>query len=456
MRRLLAIAGQTVLSAVRFRVVVTGAGLLAVAVVLLPLLVKHNDTARMYAQVMLTYNLLISFGLLGFITLWLACGSLAGEIESGQLQLVAVKPVRRWQLWLGKWLGIVAVNMVLLGVAVVVTLAMLFGRAGELPAPQRAALNDQVLVARGVVREAPTDLARDIETLEANRLAQPDAAGLEPNFVREQMTALARSRHETVAPDYRRQWALDFRGSGVRPDQKLHLRVRFHAAGRDEGRTHETVWVIGDPVSGRALRTPRTLTAEIFHEFEIPAAHIGNDGWLRIECENRGDTTLLFPLADGLEVLYPAGGFASNLLRGVVILLCWLALLAALGLAASSFLSFPTAALVSLGLLYVALSGGSLDEAVQEGSVFGFDHETSERVAGGLDTLMLPVFRALDFVVNGITGYAPVADLGAGRAIGWATLVEAVGRIVVLAGGLCAAVGMIGLTRRQLGLAVNA
>ena len=86
MRRLLAIAGQTVVSAIRFRVVVAAAVLLGIAVVSLPLLVKHNDTARMYAQVMLTYNLIVGFGLLGFMTLWLACGTLSGCFQSVNVQ----------------------------------------------------------------------------------------------------------------------------------------------------------------------------------------------------------------------------------------------------------------------------------------------------------------------------------------------------------------------------------
>jgi hypothetical protein len=213
--------------------------------------------------------------------------------------------------------------------------------------------------------------------------------------------------------------------------------------------------VLGDPALGRATRVPRALAAETVHEFEIAAGQIGSDGWLRIECENRGDTTLLFPMEGGLEVLYPAGGFTANLVRSAVILLCWLMLLAAMGLAASSILPFPTAAMVSLGLLYVALSGGGIREAVQEDSVFGYDHETSERVSHGLDLVFVPVFRGLDLVVNGITRYSPIADLGAGRLIGWPVMWDAIFRVVVLAGGLCTCTGIVLLSRRQLGMPMS-
>ncbi len=67
-----------------------------------------------------------------------------------------------------------------------------------------------------------------------------------------------------------------------------------------------------------------------------------DDGELdRAVSRNPNTTALLFPLEDGMEVLYREGGFGLNFMRGLGIILCWMALLAALGLAAASFLSFP-------------------------------------------------------------------------------------------------------------------
>ncbi len=84
---------------------------------------------------------------------------------------------------------------------------------------------------------------------------------------------------------------------------------------------------------------------------------------------NPNDTALLFPLEDGMEVLYPEGGFALNFVRGLGIIFCWMALLAALGLAAASFLSFPVAAFFSLAMLVVVFSSGTLADAVESGTV---------------------------------------------------------------------------------------
>lgn len=440
-------------AAVRFRLVVAAVLLLVICIIALPFLVRHNGTARMFAQVMITYNLTVITGLLAFLTLWLACGALAGEVESGQLQLVAVKPIARWQLWLGKWLGVIGLNLLLLGASVGAAWLLLQWRARELPADQQTVLREEVLVARGSVREAPVDLEKDVAALFRKRQQQPDAADLDPALIEQQMRAVAKARMETVAPNFRRLWALELgaRAASLR-DQPLHLRVQFHSARGFDSSLHNIVWIVGDVASGRYSRMPLQMAADTMREFAIPPNLFDASGRLHVECENRGDTTLLFRLEDGLELLYPAGGFTLNLLRGAGVILCWLALLGALGLAASSLLSFPSAAVVSLSLLYVGLSGGSFAEAVNAGSVFGLDHETGQPAFGGLDTIFLPLFRLLHLVVGSVTSFSPISDLSTGRAIGWAALTSAVVQIVLLAGGFFAAAGMVTLSRRQLGL----
>ena len=92
-------------------------GAVAAAVVGLPLLIKDDGTARGFTQILLTYTLSAITGLLGLSTLWLSCGTLARDIEECQIQVVATKPIARWQIWLGKWLGIVTLNAALLAIS---------------------------------------------------------------------------------------------------------------------------------------------------------------------------------------------------------------------------------------------------------------------------------------------------------------------------------------------------
>ena len=117
MQQLLAIAGLTWKAAFRFRLFLVVAVLLLASVIGLPLLIQDDGTARGFTQILVTYTLSAITGLLGLSTLWLACGTLARDIEECQMQVLATKPVARWQIWLGKWLGIMTLNAALLALS---------------------------------------------------------------------------------------------------------------------------------------------------------------------------------------------------------------------------------------------------------------------------------------------------------------------------------------------------
>src|SRR5882672_8075660 len=161
MQRLLAITWLTWKAALRFRLFLVIAALLLVSVVALPLLIKDDGTARGFTQILLTYTLTTITALLGLSTLWLACGTLARDIEECQMQMVAVKPIARWQIWLGKWLGIVSLNAALLILSGLSVYGLLQWRATRLSAAEQKVLRNEVLVARASAKQPSPE--KDIE-----------------------------------------------------------------------------------------------------------------------------------------------------------------------------------------------------------------------------------------------------------------------------------------------------
>src|SRR6187200_3462222 len=127
--------------------------LLLGGVIVLPLIVKDDGTARGFTQIILTYTLALTTTLLGFATLWLSCGILAREIEEAQMQMVVVKPIARWQVWIGKWLGILMLNAMLLALSGVAIFVMMQWRASKLSPKEQAVLRNEIFVARNVARE---------------------------------------------------------------------------------------------------------------------------------------------------------------------------------------------------------------------------------------------------------------------------------------------------------------
>jgi hypothetical protein len=161
----------------------------------------------------------------------------------------------------------------------------------------------------------------------------------------------------------------------------------------------------------------------------------------------------VFPLDEGLEVLYREGGFGLNFARGLGIILCWLALLSAVGLAAASLLSFPVAAFVSVSLLVVGLSSGTLGSVVSEGTVVGVDHEGGSAAPTVLDRVLLPLFKSILAVVRLVEMFSPVEALSSGRSITWGDLARAFAQVVLLLGGLFALAGIVIFSRRELATA---
>ncbi len=196
-----------------------------------------------------------------------------------------------------------------------------------------------------------------------------------------------------------------------------------------------------------------SLAPDTFHEFEIPPDLFDENGILTIVFFNPNNTALLFPLDEGMEVLYREGGFGLNFARGLGIIFCWMALLAALGLASASFLSFPVAAFFSLGLLTVALSSGTMANVVSEGTVLGGNSETGQASRSVLDFIVIPVFRVALSVINLAKEFSPIDSLSSGRSITWSELGMAFAQIVLLLGGIFALFGIFVFSRRELATA---
>ncbi len=457
MQRIFAIAWLTWKAALRFKLFLVIATLLIAAVVGLPLIIQSDGTAQGFTQIILTYTLSAITALLGFSTLWLSCGTLARDIEECQMQVVATKPIARWQIWLGKWLGIVSLNAVLLALSGGCVFGLLQWRATKLPPTVQRTLREQVLVARGAAREPDDSAQIDAETerILQSRLKRHPVDAADVPEVRQQIREGVKADLQLVPPSYQRVWKINL---GLAKNnlrgKPLQLRVKFNAANRSPSGTFTALWQVGDPPNTAYWRSePMSLAPDTFHEFAIPPDLFDANGVLTITFVNPNDTALIFPVEDGMEVLYPEGGFAMNFARGLGIIFCWMALLAALGLAAASLLSFPVAAFFALAMMVVVFSSGTLAESVNNGTVAAGNEEKGIAGHSIADIVLIPAFKGVLAVVNLAKDFSPIDALSTGRCITWSELGLAFVQIVLVLGGCFAAAGIIFFNRRELATA---
>ena len=454
MKKVLAIAGLTWKSAFRYRLFWIMAVLLIAAVVGLPLILKADGTAKGLAQILLTYTLSAVATLLGVATLWLSCGTLAKDVEECQMQVVAVKPIARWQIWIGKWVGLLSLDAALLALAGIAIFSLLHWRASHLPAAEQKILHNEIFISRAAIKDRPPDLTDAIDALMKRRVKRhSEYTDAELAELRQQATALVIAGITEVPPGYSRQWGIDMHTLRDRLGERpLQLRVKFHTAKPNPDQRYVTGWIVGPTNSSQRVGIQQNLPPDSFQEFEIPTL-LDDKGILWVDFVNPNDVAISFPLQDGFELLYPESTFGINFVRGLGVLFCWLALLAAIGLAMASFLSFPVASFASLGLLMMGLSSSVVSSVVEQGTILGYDAAKGGYGHSPVDLIVVPIFQMALKVINLVESFSPIDSLSSGMSITWHDLALAVTQIVLLLGGFFCVLGIILFTRRELATA---
>lgn len=427
--RIAAVLRLTWHDAIRSRVVVSLLVALLLVLVGLPLLVQGDGTPAGRLRVLLEYALAAAVGLLSAATLWAGCASMAVEMEDRRLFVVLAKPIHRWELWLGKWLGIVMLD----GLALVVTgLVVAVSIACVRPAGHDARV-DALLCAR--------------ETLHP---VAPETSGSSSGGAPGTPSTPAR-RALTVDPGQ----AVDLRfppSPAPVSQAPLELRTRLGSS-RPERSALETRWIAGPPETPVAV-IDATNFPGLPIALELPATACGADGVrLRfVNTERRYPATVIIaPEAGGLELLVPRDGFPVNLVRSLLVIWARLAFLAALGVAAGSLLSLPVAVFVSVFFLVLLAMAGYVETVAATG-VFYVPHEGEPEPPTWVDRGVLHVFKAMHVVTEPLVRFDPVPLLADGRRVSWPMVLEAGGTLGVGYVSVVALLGLWRFTRREVGL----
>lgn len=117
MKRVWAIAWLTFQEGIRMRIVLVFLIVLGVAVLRLPFALKGDETLSGRLQTFLAYSLGALSVFLGLATAFLSCATLTNEIRTRSLHLVVTKPVTRFQILAGKWLGVNLLNVLMLALS---------------------------------------------------------------------------------------------------------------------------------------------------------------------------------------------------------------------------------------------------------------------------------------------------------------------------------------------------
>ena len=356
-RRIGAVARHTILAAMRSRLVAVLAMLLGAATICLPLLVEGDGTPDGDIRVAVRYALGAAIGILSLATLWTSCGAVSIDAASKRLALTRVKPLRPFELWLGKWLGIILLDAALLAAA---------GAATHLTLAIRSHRHAAATWSVTRVRHPPImpTVREEAEMLLRNYPPPPD---VDPAVALRKFIEQVPERYRAISAGETVPW--DFALERPLPrDATLWLRMNFTADRVSRQEVTADCVLNGDNGSSTSFHIDDFTSSE----FTIPvdASKLAGSTSIRLDftyAPTMSDAgSLLVQPRRGIALLEPCGGFTGNLIRALLVELSILATLAALGVTFGMLFTFPVAAFCATGLLLsVFASAYAMEEAIE-------------------------------------------------------------------------------------------
>ncbi len=313
----------------------------------LPFTLRGDGSTESLLKLAVIYPPALVFAILLVGTLWTAAALCAQDIESGAFTAIIVKPAPLPAVWLGKWLGLLALNAILLAVA-------------------GAALRTAVAI-RDRATPSPA-----IRILDGHAAFQPDDATLREEAAARQIvmrmsgapaadsaSLLNQVKTEAfrIPPGQRYTWTVPV---GAAPsvesavaDADWSLQFRFHCAALERSPIHGT-WTIRTE-EGIERLVPVTALLDGLHQ--LPLAPAAYHGTVSVSFSNHLDsaaTVFFSPLAP-VTLLHRESTFSANLLHALLVLFCFLAAAAALALSLGALFSFPVAVFTAIALVLAVM-----------------------------------------------------------------------------------------------------
>lgn len=465
-----AVARQTLSQCLRMKIGVMFIIILALTLALLPsVCAREGATLANQLRTFISYSTTFTRIGLAVVTVLLSASVIAGDIRTKQIFLLASKPLARWQYIMGRFVGIMLLDAILLAIAgtLIFTLAQHMREGQALNNADRRTVESEVFTARELVIPDPGPINAAIEqetNATISRLrdnGQWDAAieafmeradgdrALAGTLAAKEIKDRTRDKLQTIAPDASQTWI--FRN--VWPQGKMIERpARVMAINRSERQivieaptevVSRLLWggpvninrVLGDVVemggnyvavlfssenmadgqlakvaqdsivsvgaepmiqisyrgepastpikgfvdsrwvvdsgAGWVRETVRRDKPDATTTITLPARAVGPDGTVRITYTNVHSEAFYGSLTirpNDINVLYRVDSFTMNYARAMIQILLSLAVLAAAGLLAGSFLSFPVASLLCFAFMTLTIMCGFLAEAAAIGS----------------------------------------------------------------------------------------
>ncbi|MCZ6837561.1 MAG: ABC transporter permease subunit [Planctomycetota bacterium] len=448
--------------------------LLLVILPLLPLHLDPDSPLRFQVQTFISRSFMLTFAITALLTIFLSCASIAFEIRDRQIWQLMTKPMNRLSYLVGKWLGVMTLNLIILIVAGLSTFTFIQylriqpvapGIEGQLDA---LAVRDQVLTARVAMKPDYVTLTPEqLIIREEAIIAQDSELSIMEDIpmsvrraIRSELQTNNRTGQRTVPALMSKSYIFSGLSKAKQLQSSLTLRYRFFIMENSEHDVFTAVFQFNDdPASARIRNYVPTQT----HVFPIGTDLIREDGTLKLDIYNAYSTTRDVPSAgalnfedDGLDILYKVANFEGNFFRAILVMWFKLSFLSALGICCATFLSFPVACLSSFTIFLAGLLAPFVSDSLATFTIDSWGQIPAGEIGAKIRWIFTWSVHSLAYgivyLVRGFGEYKPTRSLVAGELISWWSVFTGFLRLGVAWSCISMVIGYLVIRNRQLAI----
>lgn len=506
MTSFLAIIKLTCRSAIRSNVFRTLLFLLLLCVLLVPNTIKGDGTAMGFIQLILEYSLGFIAVILSISAAWCACSEIASDVETGQIHLIAVKPVSRITILLGKTCGVLLIHgflLILSAVAVYIFVQIQFNKQ-DFPPEEKQRVINEVLCGRRLYKPERPDLdllvQQDIE-MRMERAGESERNELTAKLNGEDRRELVEGMKKEIAGklgEVAPGEAIFWEYKGIPEGVVTPFYMRFKVFPSDSTNLNESTthgaWILrlvtappaqGGPeangqepkpedyleqmyplppeeiitaarnefgiqetvarINGAPIEVLENMPQELLQDLTLPLVH---EGTLRIGFYNfdRTNQTLKFQEADGPYLLVRETGFLNNYVRMILVIYLGIIAVTLVAAALAAFLTLPTAIFMTASYGLICICATYLLKTLKDSS--GPTMDASEMIGKVLS-------QGMQYILIPIQDFFLTSHLATGQLLEFSTIGELVLYNLVLRGLPLFLLGTYLYWRRELALAMK-
>ncbi len=455
MKSIAAIANKTLLKAMHDKFFIGVILFFLVVLPSLPVVLYGDGTTEGHLKLYISYSMHFVIFFLSLLTIFMGCASINEELEKKQMFTVITKPVHRWQVVCGHWLGVTLISGLLLIAAGSINYAgvlyILSQHKDTITEEEKTVIEENLLTARAVVTPEQPDTRELIEKeLKNYRKEHPDEDIDYDQVVKQIKQNLFYSMY--CVPQ-RHEKLFKFTGLNKVTADTLNIRFKYYSSSKPGDATITARWIFGDPEKVYPVRLLSEKTPEVYHTIKIPASVIDTEGNLSIKFINYDEEylTVIFPEQNGIEVMYRTHTFTINFLKGYLLIFFQLIVLSALGVMFSSFLSFPVAVIMTLFVYAIGSQAVSVLQilgSVSDSSFTLIELRKEEPLT--FFTVAQKILGAFIRLFPQFDKINPVSYLTDGRAIDSKLIAWGLGVLVLLKGACILALGSIIFQKKEI------